>query len=179
MELNTDSLRLLPFSPVILLALIDGPQAFQQKMGMPIAKGLREVIVEHVSPAWIDQLRSSSTADIWLHGYAVVDKKDRLVVGTAGFKGPPSEQGVVEIGYGIAPIYGGRGYATQAAEALVAFAFTHHTVQTVCAHTLPASNASTRVLTKCGFAYVGDVQDPDDGPVWRWERTRDKVAQLC
>jgi len=25
------------------------------------------------------------------------------------------------------------------------------------------------VLKHCGFAYVGAVIDPEDGPVWRWE----------
>ena len=39
------------------------------------------------------------------------------------------------------------------------------------AHTLAERNASTRVLEKCGFGLVGEVVDPEDGPVWRWERT--------
>ncbi len=30
-------------------------------------------------------------------------------------------------------------------------------------------NASTRVLTKCKFKWVGEVMDPEDGLVWRWE----------
>ena len=30
--------------------------------------------------------------------------------------------------------------------------------------------ASTRVLTKCGFSRIGEVIDPDDGLVWRWEK---------
>ncbi len=43
------------------------------------------------------------------------------------------------------------------------------------AHTCPEPNASTRVLTKCGFRRVGEVMDPDDGLVWRWEKD-DKSA---
>jgi len=46
------------------------------------------------------------------------------------------------------------------------------TVELVIAHTLPTANTSTRVLTRCGFRFVGDVVDPDDDPVWRWERGR-------
>ena len=34
---------------------------------------------------------------------------------------------------------------------------------------LPEANASGRVLAKCGFRRVGEVIDPDDGVVWRWE----------
>jgi RimJ/RimL family protein N-acetyltransferase len=41
------------------------------------------------------------------------------------------------------------------------------------AHPLPAANASTRVLGKCGFEPKGEVIDSEDGRVWRWEKTRD------
>ena len=43
------------------------------------------------------------------------------------------------------------------------------------AHTAPTANASTRVLAKCGFDFVGEVMDPEDGRVWRWERTRESA----
>ena len=39
-------------------------------------------------------------------------------------------------------------------------------------------NASTRVLTKCGFRHIGQVIDPEDGPVWRWERHRDQPENI-
>jgi RimJ/RimL family protein N-acetyltransferase len=76
---------------------------------------------------------------------------------------------MVEIGYGFAPAYQGRGYATEAAQALVKNAFACDNVAIVRAHTLPEKNASGRVLAKCGFDLVGEVIDPHDGPVWRWE----------
>jgi RimJ/RimL family protein N-acetyltransferase len=69
------------------------------------------------------------------------------------------------------PPYEGKGYATEAAAALVAYAFDQG-VKLVRAHTMPEPNASTHVLRKNGFRFVGDVIDPEDGPVWRWERTR-------
>ena len=97
-------------------------------------------------------------------------------VGRCGFKGPPAADGIVEIAYGIDPDHQGKGYATEAAEALVIFAFVSERVRVVRAHTLPEPNASTRVLTKCGFRYVGEVIDPEDGLVWRWEKSRDPVA---
>ena len=53
-----------------------------------------------------------------------------------------------------------RGMAT---EALVAFAFHNANVHVVRAHTLPEAPASQRVLTKCGFRYIGEVVDPEDG----------------
>ena len=44
------------------------------------------------------------------------------VVGTAGFKAPPSDGGVVELAYGIEPDHQGKGYATEAAAALAELA---------------------------------------------------------
>ncbi|MDB6136324.1 MAG: hypothetical protein JWM59_4567 [Verrucomicrobiales bacterium] len=67
----------------------------------------------------------------------------------------------------------GRGYATQAARALTDYALGHPDLRTVRAYTLPERNASTRILTKCGFQNTGEVIDPDDGPGWRWERVRE------
>src|SRR5262245_36657572 len=122
-----------------------------------------------LSPAWLALLDGSSPADPWIHGFMFVHRTDGNVVGRGGFKGPPGADGVVEIAYGVAPEHQGKGYATEAAAALVSYAFSDGQVRVVRAHTLPESNASTRVLTKCGFRRVGEVIDPDDGLVWRWE----------
>jgi RimJ/RimL family protein N-acetyltransferase len=52
---------------------------------------------------------------------------------------------------------------------MVQYAFRSAKVRIVRAHTLPQPNASTRVLTKCGFIKTGEVIDPEDGLVWCWE----------
>jgi len=79
----------------------------------------------------------------------------------------------VEISYGIGPEFQGRGYATEAAEALVGYACSCPEVGLIRAHTLPDALASRRVLEKCGFAYVGDIIDPEDGKAARLERPID------
>jgi ribosomal-protein-alanine N-acetyltransferase len=170
MSIDTARLRLIPCSPEHLLALIEGNERFEERFGLRAADGLRAFFVsDDVSPAWLAALRASSAADPWTHGFAVVHREIRSVIGIVGFKGPPGEAGVVEIAYGIVPAFQGRGYATEAAAAGVAFAFADARVRLVRAHTLPTRNASTRVLAKCGFAHVGQVEDPEDGLVWRWE----------
>ena len=173
MTIETVHLQLLPYAPEHLLALIDGVQQYEQQFGLQAADGLRAGIVSNeVSPAWLTLLRASVTPDPWVHGFAVVHRESRLVIGSAGFKGPPDKSAMVEIAYGIVPGYQGRGFATEAAAALVAFAFGSGRVRVVRAHTLPTNEASTRVLKKCGFEFIGEVVDPEDGLVWRWERTR-------
>jgi RimJ/RimL family protein N-acetyltransferase len=124
-----------------------------------------------ISPVWLTRLASSAPVDPWLHGYSLVERESDAIVGTCGFKGPPDD-GVVEIAYGVSPEQRNRGYATEAAAALVAIAFRREDVRVVCAHTLPDSGASQRVLAKCGFERVGEVEDPEDGPVVRFEKRR-------
>jgi ribosomal-protein-alanine N-acetyltransferase len=93
-------------------------------------------------------------------------------VGTAAFKGNPAADGSVEIAYFTFPPYEGQGHATEAARQLIALAFRDPAIRHVIAHTLPESNASTRVLTKVGMTNVGEVIDPEDGKVWRWSIAR-------
>ena len=163
----------MPCSPEYLLALIHEPEHFAELTGFPAADGLRSFFVSgEVSPDWVARLRKASGPDPWRYGFFVVDRESRSVIGTAGYKGPPDTAGMVEIAYGIVPGSEGRGYATEAAGKLVEFAFASRDVRLVRAHTLPTVNASTRVLEKCGFRYEGSVTDPEDGPVWRWERSR-------
>jgi hypothetical protein len=103
-ELETARLRLVSFSPEHLLALIDGTGRFEERFGLGAADGLREFFVSaDVSPAWLAQLRASSAADAWTHGFAVVHRESRSVIGSIGFKGPPDDAGMVEIAYGIVP----------------------------------------------------------------------------
>jgi [ribosomal protein S5]-alanine N-acetyltransferase len=125
-----------------------------------------------LSADWLARLHASTAPDPWVHGFSVVRLDTDVTVGQCGFKGPPDPDGVVEIAYGIASDQESKGYATEAARALVAYALSFDQVKLVRAHTLPASNASKRVLAKCGFQFVGEIEDPEDGLVWRFETAR-------
>ena len=123
-----------------------------------------------VSPAWLARLRAAPVPTPWTHGVALVERATGTVVGTAGFKAPPDAEGVVELAYGLAPAYQGRGYAREAARALSEYALGTGGARCVRAHTLADHGPSARVLAACGFTLVGEVHDPEDGLVWRWER---------
>ena len=168
---ETARLTLQPYMPDQLLALRDGVSEFEERIGVRAAAGLREFFVsDDVSPHWLERLRRAAGPDPWVFGFAVIHRDDQCVIGAASFKGPPDDDGVVEIAYGIAPSYRGRGFATEAARALVSFALERVDVTSIRAHTKPENDASGRVLSKCGFHQVGEVEDPEDGLVWRWER---------
>jgi RimJ/RimL family protein N-acetyltransferase len=174
-SIDTPRLTLIAYKPEQLLALIEQPERFEEVAALTPAAGLRGFYVSgEVSPDWLSKLRSAAEQgggpNPWRHGFWVIEKESGEIVGGAGFKGAPDDEGMVEIAYGIVPSREGRGYATEAARALIHFAAEDARVRTIRAHTLPEANASTRVLRKCGFERIGQVVDPEDGPVWRWER---------
>jgi RimJ/RimL family protein N-acetyltransferase len=178
-SIDTPRLTLIAFKPEQLLALIEQPERFEEMAALTPADGLRGFYVSgDVSPHWLEALRSSvgQGPNPWRHGFWVIEKESGQIVGGAGFKGAPDADGMVEIAYGIVRSREGRGYATEAARALIHFAARDARVRRIRAHTLPAANASTKVLRKCGFLHVGEVVDPEDGPVWRWERSAQHIG---
>ena len=90
-------------------------------------------------------------------------------VGTCAFKAAPDGQGAVEIAYMTWPASEGQGAGTAMAAALVEMA-ERSGARTARAHTLREENASTAILRRHGFACLGEVEEPEDGLVWRWER---------
>jgi ribosomal-protein-alanine N-acetyltransferase len=89
-----------------------------------------------------------------LLGYGVwllIEREDRIVVGSAGFQGRPSAEGEIELGYGVHPNFRDRGYATEAARALVAWALEQAGVERVIAHCDQDNIASHRVVEKAGL----------------------------
>ena len=94
-----------------------------------------------------------------------------LAVGTCAFKAAPNAEGTVEIAYMTFPAFEGRGFATAMAAELTEIALAAGAALVV-AHTLPEENASNKALRRNGFAYGREVMDPEDGPVWRWEKRR-------
>jgi RimJ/RimL family protein N-acetyltransferase len=167
--METPRLTLLPCQPEHLRAILESPAAFESTVGIRLAEGIADFF-KMASPEWLAKVQAGLMDDPWWLGYWMLHKADQAVMGSCGYKGPPDPEGMVEIAYGVAPGYQGQGYATEAAAALVEFALRLTEVRTVRAHTFAESNASTQVLTKCGFSKVGEVMDPEDGLVWRWEQ---------
>jgi RimJ/RimL family protein N-acetyltransferase len=164
-------IELRPYAPEHLLALLDSEAAFHRSFGLRAAAGLRDFFCGgEVSPQWLEQLRVAKGVNPWTFGFAVVGPEGGEVIGNASFKGPPVD-GAAEVAYAIVPAWQGKGFATAALGKLIVFAAADGRVRRLCAHTLPENNPSTRVLAKNGFTKTGEVVDPDDGPVWRWERS--------
>ena len=101
--------------------------------------------------------------------YLAADPVRGVVIGTCAFKAVPDADRRVEIAYFTFPGFEGQGYATAMARSLIALAHEASSDVRVIAHTLPEENSSGSVLRKAGMRRMGEVVDPEDGLVWRWE----------
>ena len=112
----------------------------------------------------LEQLQNDPSQASWWSWYILEKNQDGqsdVLIGVVGFKGCPTEQGQVEIGYELLPVYQKKGYATEAVAALVAWAFSHSNINSVSAQTLADHHASQGVLTRNRFIATG--QGFDDG----------------
>ena len=143
-----------------------GRDEFEKKHGVRIMTDL--VVVREVIRQTLAMLATHPREARW-GGYLVVDPGTSTVVGTCGFKEGPTEAGEVEIAYFTFPEFEGQGFATAMAAGLKELAEQSPDIRRIIAHTLPERNPSTRILEKIGMRFIGEVEDPEDGLVWRWE----------
>jgi RimJ/RimL family protein N-acetyltransferase len=153
----------------LLSAALEGRNALERSLGVSVAEGWEGF------PEALPILRASHEknpeGDEWGSSF-FIELEGPTLVGFGGFKGSPSPDGVVEIGYAIAPAFRRRGLATDAVAQMVQRAFAHVTVRAIDAHTLGHDNPSTRVLQKSGFRKIAEIEDPDEGSIWQWRLER-------
>lgn len=160
-------IRLLEQDAGVLEAL-ESPERFSDRHGADVSLDLE--LARGAVEQTLDFQGRVGARSPWV-GYLSVACESSTVVGCGGFKGNPDAGRAVEIAYFTFPRHEGRGLATEMARALVGIAVSDPGVVSVLAHTLPERNASTRILHKLGFEHLGEVQDPEDGTIWRWRLT--------
>lgn len=80
-----------------------------------------------------------------------VTLRDRVIGDMRLRRSSPPEEGEAEIGWVMHPVYHGRGYATEAAAALIDYGFTVHALSRVWAGLDPRNVASARVCLRLGM----------------------------
>jgi len=168
----TERLELIPGTPATVRAALAGDGALASALGAIVPATWPPEFLDPPALEWtLERLEEAPTADHWWLYFIVLRKtpEGRTVIGTAGYKGPPDDEGAVEVGYGIVRDQHRRGYGSEAARALVGNAFARPAVRRVIAETYPELIGSIGVLRRCGFRHIGEGSDPG---VIRYELTR-------
>ncbi len=170
MKIETTNLDLIPCDIEILKAAIQGDEILAKKINVIVQDNWTGFGVGPLQFS-LDRLAEGDAEKNWWT-YLPIHKEDNKLIGSGGYKGKPTTDGTVEIGYEIAPAYRNRGLATEMAKGLIENAFKDTRVKSIIAHTLGQENPSTKVLKKCGFEKVQEINDPDHGLIWKWELKR-------
>jgi [ribosomal protein S5]-alanine N-acetyltransferase len=150
LPLATVRLRIRPFDPAVdaepLHELWGDAEAMRflpggGKVSVADTRRRLEAIREHDADGW----------GFW----ALDDRESGTLVGGAGLFPLGWEGPEIELAYHILPSAWGRGYATEAAAALLAAAWRETDLDHVVAVTMPDNAASRRVMEKLGMAFEG------------------------
>ena len=159
----TERLELVPATAELTRAALEGPFALGRALGADVpASWPPELLDAPALEFMLSRLgEGQDQAGWWLYFVLLArGPAARLLIGGVGYKGPPTSDGMVEIGYGIVGDQQRRGFATEAVRGLLARAFAVPGIQRVTAETLPELTPSIGVLTKCGFRLVGEGSEP-------------------
>ena len=99
---------------------------------------------------------------------AVCDRSSNELIGCVGIV-HPGQQPEAEVKYAFRRDQWGKGYATEAVIALVAFGRQNWGVSRLIATLYPANTASQRVLAKAGFHHASDRTNDDGSITQVWE----------
>lgn len=155
-SIDTPRLRLVAGTAVLHAAELEDATALGPLLGAEVPADWPPADGEYDRDAigfFLRQLTEAPGVIGWHSFYVVTCTEPGVrarLVASAGYFGPPDAHGSVEIGYTVVAEHRGRGYATEAVQALVACAFERGATR-VLAHTRPDNGPSIAVLTRCGF----------------------------
>ena len=110
----------------------------------------------------VPQVLADPTVNPWLVRVAVL-RETGEIVGLVNFHAPPDSDGMVEIGYRVIPAFRRRGFATEMARTMWAYAASHPGVRTLRATFSPGNDGSRSIIETAGLVLVGEQDDPEDG----------------
>jgi RimJ/RimL family protein N-acetyltransferase len=171
LTVRTKRLRLLALTAGHLRLYLADPRQLEEELDLqpslsPARQALRRAIglkltaMDQVDERWLP----------WHAYWLAVIETVQIGAGLAGFKGPPNDAGLVEIGYGIEAAQRRQGYAVETVGGLIEWAFATHECRAVTARTQATNEASAAVLRKAGFHAFGS-----DGEQMLWRIVKEPV----
>jgi RimJ/RimL family protein N-acetyltransferase len=155
----------IPFVEAVLADAFEAPEGL---MGLRLLTGwLRDPDVRVGLSIHLRALRADPAQVPWRIRLMVL-RDERLVIGSVNMKGPPGPDGTVDMGWGVETAYRGRGYATEAAQGVLAWLVVQPDVRRVTARIQPENLPSIQVARRLGLRPTAECH-PEHGIIWAIE----------
>jgi RimJ/RimL family protein N-acetyltransferase len=171
--LDTERLRLVPITLEVVEAFVSHDRAAAER-----ASGARfpddwpnDDLIARAFPFSFEAIRAEPDVRLWGDSLVLPQQGPPRVIGSVIFHGRPAD-GIAEVGYGIEDSSRGRGFATEATRACVAWALAQPDIAAVQATTFPWHHASLGVIRKLGMTQVGTRQHDTLGDLLVFERRK-------
>lgn len=151
MKLKTERLELIPLLPYQLRLWIEDISALERDLKCVYQAEPMEGLFLEIVKGQLETTEKNPADYRWHSFWFLIRQTDRVVVGSADFKGVPNDKQEVEIGYGLGKAFEKNGYMTEAVQAMCEWALKQPKVAHVIAETDLDGFASQRILQHCGF----------------------------
>lgn len=166
MKLQTERLLLIPYTKQICIDIL--ASNFSNLYHMGLTKGISwpDNDVLETLPKIINNL-SLVEAPTGFESWMIIKNDTKEIIGEAGFKGYNSKGQNIDIGYGIIKEERGKGYAKEAATALIEWAFSNEKVTEITAECEFDNFNSIHLLQKLNFE---EIKRQDSRIYWSSKR---------
>ena len=145
-----------------------------------------EPVAEHIGGSWTldrsEQFVRGAVEHWQRQGYGqwmFADKVSKKIIGRSGLRHYYLDgQDEIELLYAFEPSVWGQGYGTEAAKAVIDFAFRDAEVDSVVSFTLPDNPGSQRVMEKAGLTFEKEMIRLEPPAFLVFRLTRDDWAQV-
>jgi RimJ/RimL family protein N-acetyltransferase len=149
-NLNTNRLTLIPLTLEITKSLLNGNRQYIEHLGIKCDEKWPTEDTMDILPI-INNSLEQSKLPTGFEAWMIVDKTNIKIIGDIGFHGRPNEHGEVEIGFGLVKNERGKGFGSEALNAIMDWLSHQESVKVIQAECLISNKPSAVILEKAGL----------------------------
>jgi ribosomal-protein-alanine N-acetyltransferase len=154
-KLTTDRTILFPIDIETMNAISNG--TFNQISEYYHNEEWPENDLKEALPVFMELLKKNGNDgfNMWL----IIEKKNNLIIGSAGYIGKPDNEGNIEIGFGIISSKRTEDFCYESVKALIKWGLDHDEVNGIIAQCDKSNIASRKTIQKLEFEYLNEKDD--------------------
>jgi RimJ/RimL family protein N-acetyltransferase len=158
--IETERLLIMPLTYSQLKKRTENQDKFAEEENLKFVSaemGAEEI--DAIQNSFLPKLADSSKIFFFHTMWLIIEKRERVVVGGICFHGEPDNNGNVEIGYGTEPKFQNMGFMKETILGMLDWLKTDKRIKNVVAETERDNISSLKLLEKCGFLFVRNMED--------------------